>query len=74
MEDKEEEETPRTMCSELEEEEKERSRNGNQCRVEDEHVLQFLDSADDYLILMDSLSLILRQVKKKKQTFESLKP
>lgn len=31
--------------------------------VEDQHVLQFLDSLDGYITLMDSLSLTLRQVK-----------
>ena len=34
-----------------------------QHHVEDQHVLQFLDSLDGYLTLFDSLSSTLRQVK-----------
>lgn len=36
----------------------------NELVESDEHILNFLDSMDSYLILMDSLSSALRQVKK----------
>ena len=67
-----EEEDPHTQCSEAgeyeeEEEEENDIQNGEQNKkrhhpLDDRHALQFLDSLDDYLIQMDSLSSILRQV------------
>lgn len=62
-----EEEDPHTQSSEIGEEEEEENDtqigelNGKRQSVEDRHALQFLDSLDDYLIQMNSLSVILRQ-------------
>ncbi|GMN34736.1 hypothetical protein TIFTF001_004848 [Ficus carica] len=66
------EEDSHTQCSEAgeyeeeEEEEENDTQNGEQNEkrhhpLDDRHALQFLDSLDDYLIQMDSLSSILRQ-------------
>lgn len=44
------------------EEEEDEGPQQQQKKVGDEHVLQFLDSVDNYLTLFDSLSSMLRQV------------
>ena len=68
----EEEEEERDSQTQIEEEASEihaTAQNGKRHCVEDQHVLQFLDSTDDYLTQMDSLSIILRQVNKIKIPF-----
>lgn len=58
------EEASKTESSVItEEEQRNLEDNGNQNGIEDQHVLQLLDSADDYLTLLDSVSSTLRQVR-----------